>query len=71
MQAVALNSETRNLLTAREVAEQFGVVPKTVWRWVERGDFPAPLRLSPRKHLWNAIALNDWLDAGCPKVSNG
>jgi excisionase family DNA binding protein len=64
------NSTTRNFLNVDEAAEQFEVSTRTIWNWVERGDFPAPLRLGPRWRRWNADELNLWVEQGCPKVTN-
>jgi excisionase family DNA binding protein len=35
---------SKELLNAREVAERIGVSLRTVWRWTETGELPAPVR---------------------------
>jgi len=44
-----LNTETPQLLTVAEVAQQLRVVPITVYRWIQRGELEA-VRLGGR-HL--------------------
>lgn len=33
----------------------------TLWRWVSRGDFPQPVKLSPRITAWPVEAVQSWL----------
>jgi predicted DNA-binding transcriptional regulator AlpA len=35
----------------------------TIARWVKEGSFPAPLRLSGRKHVWRLAEVRAWLAA--------
>jgi predicted DNA-binding transcriptional regulator AlpA len=37
------------------------VAPATVWRWVKRGEFPAPVRLSGGVTAWAAEAIEAWM----------
>ena len=64
----ALNRDTRDLVTAGELAGQFGVCPRTIWAWVARGDLPPPKRIGPRCRRWSITELQQWVDDGCPKV---
>jgi predicted DNA-binding transcriptional regulator AlpA len=36
-----------SLLSAKRVAELFGISRRTLYNWVQRGFFPQPLRLGP------------------------
>ncbi|XZE56141.1 helix-turn-helix transcriptional regulator [Planctomycetaceae bacterium SH139] len=40
------------LLTAQEIAKLLQVSDRTVWQWVEKNEFPKPIRLSQRKYRW-------------------
>lgn len=48
-------------LRAADVAVVLGVSRATIWRWAaERGDFPRPMKLSPRVTVWRAADILDW-----------
>jgi predicted DNA-binding transcriptional regulator AlpA len=40
------------LLSADQVAEMCGVTSRTIWRWVQLAEFPAPVRLGPQTARW-------------------
>ena len=44
------------------VAASLHVTKTTVRRWVQRGRFPPPIRLSRRKLVWRLSDLKEWLD---------
>jgi excisionase family DNA binding protein len=50
------------LLTAREVAEQFGVTVETVLRWAAAGKLPS-IRLSSRAIRFRQSAIAEWVEA--------
>lgn len=50
------------LLTARHVADQLGVTPRTVLRWTRQGDVPA-VRLPSGQIRYRADELAAWLEA--------
>lgn len=58
----------RDLVSATEVAAQFGICPRTFWAGVHRGDFPKPIQVGPRLFRWSTKGLQAWIDAGCPKA---
>lgn len=39
------------------------VSPATLWRWVNAGKFPAPVRLSGRVTAWEASKVSAWIEA--------
>lgn len=45
----------------KEVATIVGVSRATIWRWVERGTFPAPHRLGPNTTAWARDEVDTWL----------
>lgn len=48
-------------LSDKQIAERIGVTRQTIWRWVSRGDFPAPIKLGPSVTRWKASAVDEWL----------
>lgn len=44
-------------LKDREVAERFGIVRQTVWKRVEPGFLPAPIKLPPNSTRWRLSSL--------------
>lgn len=51
---------THHYLSDRQVAERFSVSRVTVWRWVERGRFPSPVKLSPGCTRWRLSDVEMW-----------
>lgn len=35
----------------------------TLWRWVNSGRFPKPIKLSPRVTVWRAEDVRTWMEA--------
>ena len=52
---------TGRLLTAREVADTFGMSAETLLRWVRRGDLPA-IRLPGGAIRFRADELDRWIE---------
>ncbi|WP_347460892.1 AlpA family phage regulatory protein [Acinetobacter sp. ANC 7454] len=40
-----------------------GVSDKTIWNWVKRGEFPAPIKLSPNVTVWRFSDVKAWMEA--------
>lgn len=40
----------------------------TLWRKVKSGDFPAPVKLSPRVTAWRAEDVRAWIERFAPTV---
>jgi predicted DNA-binding transcriptional regulator AlpA len=55
-------NETPRYLSARAVADRYGIKVNTVWVWARAGKLPAPVRLSARCTRWDAREL-ERLDA--------
>jgi excisionase family DNA binding protein len=47
----------KQLATVKEIAEMLAVHPATVWRMVERGDLPPPIRMGSRCTRWSLEAV--------------
>lgn len=42
------------------LAAHFGVTRTTVWKWVNRNGFPAPVKLSPQMTRWKWSDVEAW-----------
>lgn len=47
-------------LTDKQVAARYSVARSTPWRWVERGQFPKPVKLSPGCTRWRVSDVEAW-----------
>ena len=47
----------------RELAAIIGISTATIWRMRRRGEFPAPVRLSPGTCGWPEDVIRQWLSA--------
>lgn len=63
-----VSAPIRQVWSVDDVSEHFNVTPRTIWRWVADGVFPAPLRIGRRMRYWDATEIDSWLAADCPKV---
>ena len=45
------------LLTVKHLCDRYNVQPITIRRWIASGQFPAPLRIGPRKVFWPAAVI--------------
>jgi len=62
------NSGRTLLLTVADVAALLGVSPRSVWRMVQTGECPAPLRLRGCTR-WRRAEVERWIAAGCPAAA--
>jgi prophage regulatory protein len=46
-----------------QVANQFGVSRATIWRWVQTGNFPKPIKLSPGCSRWKIEDVQKWAES--------
>jgi predicted DNA-binding transcriptional regulator AlpA len=37
------------------------VAPATLWRWVRKGTFPAPVKLGERVTAWRVESVREWM----------
>jgi excisionase family DNA binding protein len=51
-----------DLMTVKQVAHQLHVSPRTIWRYVARKQFPAPLRLSRARVRWRRDDIHTYLE---------
>ena len=50
-----------NLLTRREVESRFGISKTTVYRLIQAGQFPEPIRIGERAVRWREVEIAEWL----------
>jgi len=55
--------ESKDLLTAQQVAARLSISPRTLYRMIARGQFPAPIRYTRKLVRWPARDLEEFLDA--------
>ena len=44
-----------------EVVARVGLSKSTVWRYIDEGDFPPPIKLGPRASGWIEHEIDDWI----------
>lgn len=54
---------------SKDVCEVLKITHAGLMGLVERGEFPAPIRVGRRMLRWDAAELKEWFQAGCPATS--
>lgn len=49
------------MLRLPDVLQPLGISRATAYSWLKKGQFPRPVKLSPRIAVWSGCELNDWL----------
>ena len=57
---IAFDRGRPRFLRLKEVAATLGVHKATIWRWIQAGQFPQPVRPVPRTAYWLESDLDDW-----------
>lgn len=55
------------MLSIRDVTSILGVSRATIYDWLGKETFPAPIRLGPNRVAWSSIRVDEWL-ASRPEV---
>ncbi len=53
----------KELLTAREVAYRLSIGVRTLYKMVQRGEFPPPIRQGRRLVRWKAADVQRYIDS--------
>lgn len=53
---------TLQYLRIWQVAALTGMGKSTIWQKVKDGNFPQPIKLSPRVTVWSAKAVQMWIE---------
>ncbi len=65
-----INKGKSKLVNARHASKGLlGVSDKTIWNWVKRGEFPAPVKLSPTVTVWRLSEVQAWMASKRLEVS--
>ena len=51
------------LLRRPEVEARTGLSKSTIYAWIERGDFPQPVKLGTRLVAWRESDITAWLES--------
>lgn len=60
--------EEKLLVDVHEVARLLSISTRAVFKWVEQGKLPKPLKIG-RCCRWRKSELVAWVERGCPRVS--
>lgn len=55
------NEKPVGLLSAWDVIARIGVSRATIYRMVDSGEFPSPVKISPGRRAWVEAEVNAWL----------
>ncbi len=48
---------------ASELAKKFNVSVSAIWSWTRNGNFPQPVKLTPKCTVWILSEVQEWLDS--------
>jgi excisionase family DNA binding protein len=51
-----------DLMTSQQVADRLAVSVRTLWRLVQRGRFPQPIRYNRKLVRWKSTDVNRYID---------
>ena len=54
------------IIRRREVSQRTGLPKSSLYSLMNRGEFPAPVRLGPRAVGWYEDAVDQWIDSRQP-----
>lgn len=49
------------LMRLPEVMDQVGISRSTIYLYIQRGEFPAPVKLGSRSVAWNSEDIDAWI----------
>lgn len=58
---VSRNTGIRRVLRLKEVRHKTSLGRSTIYRWIDEGRFPKPVRLGARSVAWIEHEIDDWL----------
>lgn len=63
------NKAVPTFLSAKEVADMLQISKPTLWRWVNEGRLPGPVRLSERILRWRLTDIEEHVDQMTEQVT--
>jgi len=62
MSSVLLNSSScERLIDIKEVSDITGLKRSTIYKWMNEGKFPKPLKLGEKASRWKLSSILDWI----------
>jgi prophage regulatory protein len=61
MPTIVATAISERAVRIREVMQRVGISRTQIYRLIQRGDFPAPVRLSDRISIWRQKDIDEWL----------
>ena len=55
--------KTKNINARPASKGLIGVSDKTIWQWVKRGEFPAPIKLTDSVTVWRLSEVQTWMQS--------
>jgi len=59
--------QSRKFLRLPSVAEKVGLSRSQIYKLIQQGEFPEPIKLGPKISVWIEEKLEAWMDAKIPK----
>lgn len=63
--------KTKNIKARPASKGLIGVSDKTIWQWVKKGQFPAPLKLSDGVTVWRMSEVLKWINSQATTTTVG
>ena len=57
------NKAGGDLMSGEQVAKRLGVHSRTIYRWMDKGNFPQSIRIG-HQHRWRQSDIEAWLEGG-------
>lgn len=57
-----MEPRSHRALREKDVLQQVRISKSQLWRLIQRGLFPKPIRISERCNAWDARAVDAWLE---------
>ena len=57
------NTPAKRILNQRDILAALGCSKTTLWRMINAGTFPAPLKIGERLNGWRVETFEHWLEA--------
>lgn len=59
---------TDRLIRLPEVENRTGLRRSAIYRYIQQGDFPAPIKLTPKASAWVESEIQEWIAARIRKA---
>ena len=59
--------QSKKFLRLPSVIEKIGLSRSQIYKLIQRGDFPEPVKIGPKVSVWIEEKLEVWMDAQVPQ----